>query len=89
MLVIDSWGFDQPKTSAALAALGAIGAEGFVLVVADRDDANTWRSFNNLQHVHVLSPGELNAYDVLVSDCVVFTAEVLDSMQSPRSGDDK
>jgi large subunit ribosomal protein L4 len=89
VLVVDSWGFDEPKTSAAVVALEAIGAQGRVLVVADRNDDNTWRSFNNLQHVHVLSPGELNAYDVLVSDYVVFSADVLDSVQTPKSGDDK
>ena len=48
-----------------------------VLVVAGRDDVNTWKSFANLPEVHVVSPGELNAYDVLVSDTVVFSRDTL------------
>ena len=51
--------------------------DGRVLVVAERSDENTWKSFANLGTVHVLSPGELNAYDVLVSDVVVFTKATL------------
>jgi large subunit ribosomal protein L4 len=46
-------------------------------LVAERSDENTWKSFANLGTVHVLSPGELNAYDVLVSDVVVFTKATL------------
>ncbi len=81
VVVIDSWGFDSPKTKDAIAALESLGLEGRVLVVADRDDINTWKSFNNLQHVHVISVGELNAYDVLVSDYVVFTAATIEATQ--------
>jgi large subunit ribosomal protein L4 len=89
VLVVDSWGFDGPKTSSAVKALEAIGADGRVLVVADRSENDTWRSFANLQRVHVVSPGELNAYDVLVCDYIVFSADVLEGLQSPNSGDDK
>ena len=46
-------------------------------MVAARDDLNTWKSFANLPEVHVVSPGELNAYDVLVSDVVVFSQDTL------------
>ena len=44
-----------------------------MLVVLSRDDVATMKSLRNLQHVHALVTGELNAYDVLVSDWVVFT----------------
>ena len=40
-------------------------------------DRGTWLSFRNLPEVHVISDGELNTYDVLVSDFVVFTSESL------------
>ncbi|MCH2424100.1 MAG: hypothetical protein MK174_00860, partial [Acidimicrobiales bacterium] len=46
---------------------------------------NTWKSFANLPAVHVLSTGELNAYDVLVSDFVVFTRDTLPTAQAPAS----
>ncbi|MGI9602690.1 MAG: 50S ribosomal protein L4 [Acidimicrobiales bacterium] len=77
VVVIEGWNFDTPKTKDAVGALDALGLDGRVLVVADRDDINTWKSFANLGHVHVLTPGELNAYDVLVSDVVVFTTDTL------------
>ena len=77
VVVVDAWGFEVPRTKDAVAALSALGIEGRVLVVADRDDVNTWKSFANLPEVHVVSPGELNAYDVLVSDVVVFTRDTL------------
>ena len=73
VIVIDSWGFSEPKTKDAIAALDGLGIEGRVLVVIDREDAVTAKSFNNLQHVHVLVADQLNTYDVLVSDYVVFT----------------
>ena len=51
-------------------------------MVVDRGDENVWKSFANLPAVHVLSTGELNAYDVLVSDFVVFTRDTLPSAQA-------
>ena len=79
VVVLDSWGIDTPSTKAALEVLGHLGVEGRVLVVLGRDDGEVpvWKSLRNVQHVHVLSPGELNAYDVLVSDWVIFTRDSL------------
>ena len=77
VVVVDGWTFQAPRTKDAVAALAALGIEGRVLVVAERSDENTWKSFANLPQVHVLSPGELNAYDVLVNDHVVFTTATL------------
>ena len=77
VVVVGEWGFEAPKTQEAVTALDALGTEGRVLIVAERTDVNTWRSFANLGRVHVVSPGELNAYDVLVSDWVIFTKRTL------------
>ena len=77
VVVVGDWGFEAPKTQEAVAALDALSTEGRVLIVAERTDVNTWRSFANLGRVHVVSPGELNAYDVLVSDWVIFTKRTL------------
>ena len=77
VVVLGDWGFEAPKTQEAVIALDALGTEGRVLIVAERTDVNTWRSFANLGRVHVVSPGELNAYDVLVSDWVIFTKRTL------------
>ena len=77
VVVVGDWGFEAPKTQEAVIALDALSTEGRVLIVAERTDVNTWRSFANLGRVHVVSPGELNAYDVLVSDWVIFTKRTL------------
>ena len=68
--------FETPKTVDAKAAL-AIGAEGKVPIVFGDDDTNAWKSFRNLTNVHCLHQGELNTYDVLNNDVVVFTEETL------------
>ncbi|MBI03034.1 MAG: 50S ribosomal protein L4 [Acidimicrobiaceae bacterium] len=82
VVVVDGWAFETPKTRDAVAALAALGVEGRALVVVDRGDENVWKSFANLPAVHVLSTGELNAYDVLVSDFVIFTRDTLPTTQA-------
>jgi large subunit ribosomal protein L4 len=77
VVVVDGWSFDQPSTKAAVAALRTLEVDGRVLVVLATDDRNAWLSFRNLPEVHCLLASELNAYDVLVSDWVVFTRETL------------
>ncbi|SEG32383.1 large subunit ribosomal protein L4 [Thermomonospora echinospora] len=64
---------DTPKTKAALAALREITQAKRVLVVLDREDELTWKSLRNEPSVHLLAQDQLNTYDVMVSDDVVFT----------------
>lgn len=75
--VVDGWPFDGPSTKAAVSALRALGVDGKVLVVLEERDEAAFKSFRNLGHVHALPARELNAYDVLVSDWVVFTRVTL------------
>ena len=82
VVVVDEWNFELPKTKTALAVLDALDVEGRVLIVVNQNDLNTWKSFANLDRVHVIAPGELNAYDVLVSDWVVFTKSNLPDTSS-------
>ena len=77
VVVIDSWGFTAPRTKDAVAAVAALGLEGRVLLVLSRDDEIAYRSFRNLQNVQLLLAGELNAYDVLCNDWIVFTRGTL------------
>jgi large subunit ribosomal protein L4 len=77
VIVVKEWSFDEPKTRDAVEALSAVGAEGKVLVVLGDGDENARKSFRNLPTVHCLKAGELNTYDVLDSDIVVFTEETL------------
>src|SRR3978361_1363661 len=68
---------DAPKTKTAMATLGAITQAKRVLIVLDRDDGLNWGSLRNLPQVHLIEAGQLNTYDVLVSDEVVFTETAL------------
>jgi large subunit ribosomal protein L4 len=68
---------DAPKTKAALATLNAVTQAKRVLVVLDRDDVLNWVSLRNLPAVHLIEAGQLNTYDVLVADEVVFTETAL------------
>ncbi len=77
IVVVDSWGFETPKTKDAIKLLGALGVEGKALVVVDIDDTNTIKSFLNLPDVQLIESRELNAYDVLCSDYVIFSHATL------------
>jgi large subunit ribosomal protein L4 len=77
VLVVDSWGWETPRTKDAIAALAALKTEGRVLVVLQRSEVAVARSFRNLPHVQVLEVGELNAYDVLCNDVIVFSKATL------------
>jgi large subunit ribosomal protein L4 len=77
VIVVDEWGWETPSTKAGKAALAALGLEGNVLVVVGRDDAAAALSFRNLTEVQLIAPGELNAYDVLCNEYIVFTQSVL------------
>jgi large subunit ribosomal protein L4 len=70
---------DVPSTKSAAAALASVSSAKNVLLVVERSDELTWKSVRNLTSVHVLEPGQLNTYDVLVSDDVVFTQGALDA----------
>ena len=84
VVVVDEWNFDTPSTKGAIAALAALGIEGKVLLVLDRNDVAAWKSFRNLGHVHIIETAELNTYDVLVSDYVVFTKSTLPAVEESK-----
>ena len=69
---------EQPSTKAALQALATLGGSK-LLVVLDRDEDVAWLSLRNVASVHALAVDQLNAYDVLVNDDVVFTSAALAS----------
>ncbi|GAA5146778.1 50S ribosomal protein L4 [Pseudonocardia eucalypti] len=67
----------RPSTKKARALIAGLTERPRVLAVVPRDDEAGWLSLRNLPNVHVIAPDQLNTYDVLVSDDVVFTAESL------------
>jgi large subunit ribosomal protein L4 len=77
--VIDSLSVgDVPSTKTIVELLNSIATSKHVLVVLERDDAVSHKSVRNIPSVHVLPYDQLNAYDVLVSDDIVFTKGAFD-----------
>ena len=70
---------DKPSTKAALAALAGLSDRVRFLVVLERGDNLTWLSLRNAANVHILAVDQLNTYDVLLSDDVVFTKAAFDA----------
>jgi large subunit ribosomal protein L4 len=78
---------DVPSTKTALTALATVATSPKVLVVLHRDDDLAWLSLRNAASVHAIAVDQLNAYDVLVNDDVVFTSAALDAYVSgPTKG---
>jgi large subunit ribosomal protein L4 len=90
--VVDEWGIDAPRTKDALGVLEALGFRGDgreerVLLVLGRHEEAVWKSFRNLgERVAIVLPEELNTYDVLVSDRLVFSRATLDTTVARLSG---
>ena len=78
---------ETPSTKAALSSLAELSERRHFLVVLERSDAVTWLSLRNAPDVHIIAVDQLNTYDVLVSDDVVFTRGALDEfLAGPAKG---
>jgi len=77
--VIDSWSFTQPSTKEGRKTLAALGIEGRVLIVLGAGDETAAMSFRNIPEVQLIAVQELNAYDVLCNDHILFTSSTLPS----------
>jgi ribosomal L4/L1-like protein len=66
-----------PSTKSAVRTLSRLGIDGKTLVIAERSDDLTWKSLRKAVNVHLLDPGQLNTYDVINNDVVVFTETAL------------
>ncbi len=85
VVVVDDWGITEPRTKDAIDILTGLGLrtkgerDPRVLVVVDHTEAAVWKSFRNLgERVQIVLPRELNTYDVLVNDWLVFSRATLD-----------
>ena len=97
MLVVDDWGFSEPRTKDALEVLGALGLRTAaararrracsIVVDVRPHRGTTWKSFRNLgERVQLVLPNELNTYDILVNDWLVFSKATLEGAVA-RFGD--
>jgi large subunit ribosomal protein L4 len=87
VVVVDEWGIDAPKTKDAIKVLESLGLRtkgergDRVLLVLFRSDETVWKSFRNLgERVQIVLPEELNTYDILVNDWLVFSKASLDTV---------
>ena len=93
VVVLDGWGIDAPRTKDAKRVLEVLGLrvtgqrEDRVLVVLSRDEEAVWKSFRNLgPRVQIVLPEELNPYDVLVNDWLVFSSPTLLTVKARLAG---
>jgi large subunit ribosomal protein L4 len=77
---------DVPSTKQAVATLRSVTDREHVLVVVDRTDPVTWLSLRNLPDVHLIAADQLNTYDVLTSDDVVFTTQAYEDFTGSEAG---
>ncbi|MBR7832351.1 50S ribosomal protein L4 [Actinospica durhamensis] len=77
--VVDAFAGDLPSTKGAKAAIASVTERRNVLVVLGREETNAWLSLRNLPEVHLLHADQLNTYDVLISDDVIFTQAAFDA----------
>ena len=82
VVVVDAWHFESPRTKDAISALENLGLEGKIMMVVAANDDSTMKSFRNLPSVQLVEAAELNAYDILCADWLVFTSETLPGADS-------
>lgn len=75
-----------PSTKAARQFLESLSERGKFLLVLGREDVAAWKSVANLNYVHPITADQLNTYDVLYAEDVVFTVEALDAFVSAKQG---
>ena len=93
VVVVDDWGIDAPKTKDGVKLLEALGLRPNgeraprVLLVLFRTEDAVWKSVRNLgERVQIVLPEELNTYDVLVNDWLVFSEASLQTVVARLSG---
>jgi large subunit ribosomal protein L4 len=85
LLVVDTFGFDEPSTKKAAEVLKALGVEGRVTVVVANDDANSIMSLRNIERVRVITASEANTYDLVDNSFVLFTRPAVEWLEGVLS----
>ena len=87
--LIDGFTWETPKTKDAISALETLGLTGKVLVVLGRDDEIARRSFRNLPDVTLIPASDINPYDLIRADWVLFTDESLPSSEHTEATEEE
>ncbi|MCI1219016.1 MAG: 50S ribosomal protein L4 [Bifidobacterium sp.] len=83
--IVDLGITDTPSTKAALAALTPVTGNQFTTLVLTRDSVNEWLSARNIPTVHVIFADQLNTYDVVTAQYIVFTKEGFDAFVAAKT----
>jgi large subunit ribosomal protein L4 len=83
--VVDRFAFDEPNTKGAVKVLDVLGVKGKSLVVIEDVDMTVGKSFRNLPDTHVITVDQLNTYDILDADWLVFTQAALALVGKPKA----
>jgi large subunit ribosomal protein L4 len=84
--VVEGLGTDKaPSTKIASALIAQTAPGRNVLIVVGRDDVNGQKSVRNLPGIHAVHPDQLNAYDVLNSDDIIFTTEAFETFVAAKA----
>ncbi|KAB7790878.1 50S ribosomal protein L4 [Bifidobacterium leontopitheci] len=83
--IVDFGVSEKPSTKAAIAALAPVSKDQFTTVVFSRDNINEWLSVRNIPTVHPIFADQLNTYDVVTAQYVVFTKEGFDAFVSAKT----
>ena len=85
VVVVDFGVTDTPSTKAAIAALTPVTENKFTTVVFSRDNVNEWLSVRNIPTVHPIFADQLNTYDVVTAQYIVFTKEGLEAFVDAKT----
>ncbi|PWD50472.1 50S ribosomal protein L4 [Serinibacter arcticus] len=77
--VVSDLVLETPSTKVALSAIRSATSARRILAVVSRNEDAAWLSLRNVVEVHLVTPDQLNTYDVLVNDDVVFTSSALEA----------
>jgi large subunit ribosomal protein L4 len=78
--IVDSIEWEAPKTKSAAALLAGMGVDGKVAIVVEASDGVVAQSVRNLPQVLVITPDQLNTYDVLWAETLIFTSDTIQSV---------
>lgn len=81
IVVLEDFSMEEPKTREIKGILDALGLQDDILMVLPDEDVNIMKSMSNLTSALAITVGELNTYDILTSEWVVFTRKALDILQ--------
>jgi large subunit ribosomal protein L4 len=83
--VLEDFALEVPSTKAGVGILNKLEVDGKIMIVVGEDDLNVEKSFRNLTNVETFLPNEVNTYDILRFDSLLFLKGALETLQGKGS----